>query len=217
MYGYYWDPTYILVIIGALICMLASANVDASMRKYKRVRNARNMTGAEVAQRILEANGIYDVRVECLQTVRLSYENYSFPSVTAAAVAAHECGHAKQDNEDYMPLRIRSALVPVANFGSRFGLPLVILGIILSFNQILIQIGIWMFALAVLFQFVTLPVEFNASRRGLEALSSTGILGMEEETGAKKVLFAAALTYVAAAASSLLQLLRLSMISKRRD
>ena len=116
-----------------------------------------------------------------------------------------------------MPLRIRSALVPVANFGSRFGLPLVVLGIILSFNQILIQIGIWMFALAVLFQFVTLPVEFNASRRGLEDLSSTGILGMEEETGAKKVLFAAALTYVAAAASSLLQLLRLSMISKRRD
>ncbi|MED9806215.1 MAG: zinc metallopeptidase, partial [Lachnospiraceae bacterium] len=156
----------------------------------------------------------YDPRTK---TVRLSYENYSFPSVTAAAVAAHECGHAKQDNEDYMPLRIRSALVPVANFGSRFGLPLVILGIILSFNQILIQIGIWMFALAVLFQFVTLPVEFNASRRGLEALSSTGILGMEEETGAKKVLFAAALTYVAAAASSLLQLLRLSMISKRRD
>ena len=156
MYGYFWDPTYILVIIGALICMLASANVDASMRKYKRVRNARNMTGAEEAQRILEANGIYDVRVECLQsgalsgdhydprtkTVRLSYENYSYPSVTAAAVAAHECGHAKQDNDDYMPPRIRSALVPVANFGSRFGLPLVILGIILSFNQILIQIGI---------------------------------------------------------------------------
>ncbi|MGN1204096.1 MAG: zinc metallopeptidase [Lachnospiraceae bacterium] len=228
-YYYYWDPTYLLVIIGAVICLLASANVDATMSKYKKLRNARNMTGAEVAQRILEASGIYDVTVECLdshsgdhydprtKTVRLSYDNYHYPTVTAAAVAAHECGHAVQDNEDYVPLRVRSTLVPVANFGSRFGIPVIILGMLLSFNSVLIQIGIWMFALGVLFQFVTLPVEFNASGRAMETISRIGILGSEEEKGAKKVLFAAALTYVAAAASSFLQLLRLVLISKNKD
>ena len=228
-YYYYWDPTYLLVIIGAVICLLASANVNATMSKYKKLRNARNMTGAEVAQRILEASGIYDVTVECLnshsgdhydprtKTVRLSYDNYHYPTVTAAAVAAHECGHAVQDNEDYVPLRVRSTLVPVANFGSRFGIPVIILGMLLSFNSVLIQIGIWMFALGVLFQFVTLPVEFNASGRAMETISRIGILGSEEEKGAKKVLFAAALTYVAAAASSFLQLLRLVLISKNKD
>ena len=228
-YYYYWDPTYLLVIIGAVICLLASANVNATMSKYKKLRNARNMTGAEVAQRILEASGIYDVTVECLdshsgdhydprtKTVRLSYDNYHYPTVTAAAVAAHECGHAVQDNEDYVPLRVRSTLVPVANFGSRFGIPVIILGMLLSFNSVLIQIGIWMFALGVLFQFVTLPAEFNASGRAMETISRIGILGSEEEKGAKKVLFAAALTYVAAAASSFLQLLRLVLISKNKD
>lgn len=229
MFYYLIDPTYILAIIGAVLCLLASANVDATMNKYKKLRNARNMTGAEVAQRILEANGIYDVTVECLQshsgdhydpkskTVRLSYDNYNYPTITAAAVAAHECGHARQDNEEYVPLRLRSALVPIANFGSRFGVPLIILGMLLSFNEVLIQIGVWMFALAVIFQFVTLPVEFNASGRAMESLNNMGILGVDEAKGAKKVLTAAALTYVASAATAFLQFLRLILISRRED
>lgn len=232
-YGYYWDPTYILVLIGALLCMGASILVNSTMNKYKRVRNSTGLTGAEAAQRILHYEGIYDVQVECLQdekgdhydprdkTVRLSYDVYHNPSVTAVGVAAHECGHAIQHAKGYAPLSIRSSLAPVASIASSLGIPLIILGVILGGSQTLIQIGIWAFVLAVLFQLVTLPVEFNASHRAVAKISQYGLLSEQENTGCKKVLTAAALTYVAAAASSILQLLRLVLLfgggSRRND
>lgn len=231
-YYYYFDPTYILVLIGAVICIFAGIWVNSSMKKYHGVRNMRGITGAQAAEQILRDAGIYDVRVECLQkgggdhydprskTVRLSYENYNYPTVTAVAVAAHECGHAKQHQESYAPLKFRSALVPIVNIGSRLGLPLIILGVILSWNQILIQIGIWAFALAVLFQLVTLPVEFNASNRAMQSMEVSGLLGTTEQAGARKVLTAAAMTYVAASVSSILQLLRLILLfggNRKRD
>ena len=224
-YNYYFDPTYLLILVGALLCSLASVWVNSSMKKYHGMQNRRGMTGAMAAERILQQAGIYDVRIECLskgggdhydpnsKTVRLSYENFHYPTITAVAVAAHECGHAKQHNEGYGFLKFRTTLVPVANIGSKLGIPIVILGIILSFNQILIQIGLWAFALAVLFQLVTLPVEFNASSRALESMDSLGLLDNTEHAGAKKVLKAAAMTYVAAAMSSVLQLLRLFLLS----
>ncbi|MDE7252119.1 MAG: zinc metallopeptidase [Acetatifactor sp.] len=232
-YGYYWDPTYILVLIGALLCMGASVLVNSTMNKYKKVRNSTGLTGAEAAQRILHYEGIYDVQVECLQdgkgdhydprdkTVRLSYDVYHNPSVTAVGVAAHECGHAIQHAKGYAPLSIRSSLAPVAGIASSLGIPLIILGVILGGSQMLIQIGIWGFVLAVLFQLVTLPVEFNASRRAVGKISQYGLLSEQENAGCKKVLTAAALTYVAAAASSILQLLRLVLLfgggSRRND
>lgn len=227
---YYWDPTYILVIIGMLICLGASALVNSAMSRYSRVRNAGGITGAEAARRILNNEGLYNVQIECLNnsggdhydprtnTVRLSYDNYNQPSVTAVGVAAHECGHAIQHAKGYMPLNFRSALVPVANIGSRLGLPLILIGVLLSWNQVLIEIGIWAFALAVLFQLVTLPVEFNASGRALRILGDTGILGTDEVQDTRKVLSAAALTYVAGAAAAILQLLRLVLLfGGRRD
>ena len=231
-YGYYWDPTYLLVVIGALLCMGASILVNSTMSKYQRVRNSTGLTGAEAAQRILHYEGIYDVRVECLQdsrgdhydprdkTVRLSYDVYHNPSVTAVGVAAHECGHAIQHAKGYAPLSIRSSLAPVASIASSLGIPLIFLGLLLGGSHTLIQIGIWAFVLAVLFQLVTLPVEFNASHRAVTKISQYGLLSEQENTGCKKVLTAAALTYVAAAASSILQLLRLVLLfggGSRRD
>ena len=231
-YFYYFDWTYMLVLVGAVLGLLASAWVKSSMSKFHKVRNMRGMTGAQAAERILQEAGIYDVRVECLghaagdhydprsKTVRLSYENYNYASVTAVAVAAHECGHAKQHHESYGPLSFRSALVPVVNLGSKLWFPILLVGVLMSWNQTLINIGIWVFAIAVLFQFVTLPVEFNASSRAMKSMEQTGILGEEEAGGARKVLTAAAMTYVAAAASSVLQLLRLVLLyggNRRRD
>ena len=210
---YYWDPTYLLVIIGMLLCLAASAMVNSAMRKYSRVRNSRGMTGAEAARQILNNEGLYNVQIECLpsdsgdhydprtNTVRLGAGNYNGASVTAVGVAAHECGHAIQHAKGYAPLNIRSALVPVVNIGSRLGMPLIILGVILSWNQVLIQIGIWAFALAVLFQVVTLPVEFNASARAVAKVEQYGLLTGEETKGCRKVLTAAAMTYVAATSS----------------
>lgn len=151
----------------------------------------------------------YDPRTN---TVRLSYDNYNQPSVTAVGVAAHECGHALQHAKGYAFLNFRSALVPVANIGSTLGMPLILLGVFLSWNQVLIEIGIWAFSLAVLFQLVTLPVEFNASARAVAKIEQYGLLGGDETKGCKKVLTAAAMTYVAAAASSVLQLLRLVLL-----
>ena len=223
-YGYYMDPTYLLVLLGLVLCLGASALVNGTMKKYKKVRNSTGLTGAEAAQRILQNEGLYDVQIECLQnssgdhydprtnTVRLSYEVYNAPSVTAVSVAAHECGHAIQHANGYAPLSVRSSLVPVANLGSTLGVPIICVGVFLGWNQVLIQIGIWAFALAVLFQLITLPVEFNASRRAVEKVSQYGLLSEQENTGCKKVLRAAALTYVAAAASSALQLLRLILL-----
>lgn len=231
-YGFYFDYTYILVLIGFALCSIASLWVHSAMKKYHGVRNARNMTGAEATERILAEAGIYDVSVECLgkgggdhydprtKTVRLSYENYNYSSVTALAVAAHECGHAKQHAESYAPLSIRAAMVPIVNLGSTLGMPLILIGVLFSWNQVLINIGIWAFSLAVLFQLITLPVEFNASGRALKSLEAGGLLGNTELSGARKVLTAAALTYVAALASSILQVLRLVMLfggNRRED
>lgn len=231
-YGFYWDPTYILVVIGMLLCLGASALVSSTMKKYSRVRNMAGITGAEAARRILNNEGLHEVQIECLnngrgdhydprtKTVRLSYENYNSASVTAVGVAAHECGHAIQHSQGYAPLQLRSAMVPVVNIGSTLGVPLIFLGVLLSWNQVLIQIGIWAFALAVLFQLVTLPVEFNASRRAVGKVAQYGLLTEQENTGCKRVLRAAAMTYVAAAASSILQLLRLILLfggNRRRD
>lgn len=231
--GSYMDPTYFLVLIGAALCLGASALVNSTMSKYKKVRNSTGLTGAEAARRILYHEGLQNVQIECLRnnsgdhydprtnTVRLSYEVYNNPSVTAVSVAAHECGHAIQHAKGYAPLSLRSSLVPVANLGSTLGIPLILLGVFLSWNQTLIQIGIWAFALAVLFQVITLPVEFNASRRAVAKISQYGLLSAQESAGCRKVLTAAALTYVAAAASSALQLLRLILLfgggSRRRD
>ncbi|MDE6923913.1 MAG: zinc metallopeptidase [Acetatifactor sp.] len=231
-YGFYWDPTYFLVIIGMLLCLGASALVNSTMSKYGRVRNMSGMTGADAARRILNNEGLYNVQIECLRsdkgdhydprtnTVRLSQQNYNGASVTAVSVAAHECGHAIQHAKGYAPLNIRSALVPVVNIAGNLGMPVILIGVLLSWNYTLIQIGIWAFALAVLFQLVTLPVEFNASARAVAKIEQYGLLTTQENTGCKKVLTAAALTYVAAAASSILQLLRLVMLfggGRRRD
>ncbi len=232
-YGYYYgfDWTYILVLIGAILSMIASAKVNSTFNKYKRVRSMTGMTGAEAAQKILQRNGIYDVTVEHVsgnltdhydpknKVLRLSDATYSSPSVAAIGVAAHECGHALQHNDEYLPLKIRSAIVPAANFGSRLGIPIILLGVLLGSNGMLIQIGIWVFSLAVLFQIVTLPVEFNASRRAVGMVEQHGILSGEELKQTRKVLSAAALTYVAAAAASILQLLRLIILfgGRRRN
>lgn len=225
-YGYYFDPTYLLVIIGAVICLIASARVKTTFNKYDRVRSMSGMTGAQAAEKILHAAGIYDVSVQHIsgnltdhydprnKTLSLSDSTYGSASVAAVGVAAHECGHAIQHQKSYAPLSLRSAIVPVANFGSTIAWPLIIIGLFITSNtgSILINIGIICFSLAVLFQLVTLPVEFNASGRAVRILGQTGILGEEELRGTKKVLKAAALTYVASAASAILQLLRLVIL-----
>ncbi len=231
-YGLYFDPTYWLVLLGMVICLAASALVNSTMNKYKRVPASTGINGAEAARRILNNEGLYQVQIECLQaaqgdhydprsdTVRLSYDVYHGASVTAVAVAAHECGHAIQHAKAYAPLNLRSAMVPVVNIASNLGLPLILLGMLLSWNQVLIRIGIWAFVLAVLFQLVTLPVEFNASRRAVAKVSQYGLLSEQENAGCRKVLTAAALTYVAAAAAAILQLLRLLLLfggGRRRD
>lgn len=223
-YGAYFDPTYMLVIIGALLCIFAQLRISTTFKKYSRVMSRSGMTGAQAAQRILQISGIYDVRIEHIRgeltdhydpsakVLRLSDSVYGSSSIAAIGVAAHECGHAVQHNKGYAPLKIRTALVPAANIGSRLGIPIIIIGVVLGMNQLFIQIGIWVFALAVLFQVVTLPVEFNASGRALNMLGSYGLMENDEARGCRKVLSAAALTYVAAAASSILQLLRLILL-----
>ncbi len=226
---YYYDATYLLVILGAVLSMIASARVNGTFSQYSRVRSMSGMTGAQAARRILDKNGLYDVKVEHIRgnltdhydprtkVLRLSDATYASSSVAAVGVAAHECGHAVQDSESYEPLKIRSRLAPAANFGSRFGLPIFIAGLVFGANEILMQIGIWVFLLAVLFTLITLPVEFDASRRALLMLTDYGILGDAEAEGSRKVLKAAAMTYVAAAAASVLNLLRLILIARSRD
>lgn len=227
-YGMYFDPTYWLVIIGAILCLFAQMRVSSTFSKFSKVRSRSGMTGAQAAQRILQLSGIYDVTVEHIRgnltdhydpsnkVLRLSDSTYSSTSVAAIGVAAHECGHALQHHKGYGPLKFRTALVPAANIGSKLGIPLIILGVFLGMNQMLIQIGIWVFAIAVLFQLVTLPVEFDASGRALDMLGSYGLMENDETRGCRKVLSAAALTYVAAAASSILQLLRLVLLFGNR-
>lgn len=231
-YGFgLFDPTMVLVLIGALLSMWASARVQSTFRKYSSVRSRTGMTGAEAAKRLLNSQGIYDVAIEPVsgqltdhydprsRTLRLSDSVYQARSVSAIGVAAHECGHAIQDNVGYAPLRLRAAFVPVVNFGSQLSWPLILLGVVIGgVGSPLVNIGIWMFVLVVLFQLITLPVELNASRRAVGLLDEVGILQGEEVGQTRKVLGAAALTYVAAAASSILQLLRLVILfGGRRD
>ena len=221
-YGYYYyDPTYMLIIISELISLFAQFLVNSRFSKYSRVRSRSGMTGAQAAERILQSQGIYDVAIQRVsgkltahydprnKTLNLSDAVYASTSVAAVGVAAHECGHAIQHARGYAPLSFRSALVPVANIGSQLSWLFIILGIFFGGSHTLIMIGILMFSAAVLFQLVTLPVEFNASGRALKLLSETGILQKDEVSDTRKVLSAAALTYVAAAATAVLQLLRL--------
>lgn len=226
---YYLDPTYIMVLVGALLCMAASIRVNSTYSKFAKIRSMSGMTGAQAATRILNNAGINDVSIEQVggsltdhydprnKVLRLSESTYNSASVAAIGVAAHECGHAVQHQVGYGPLSLRSTLVPAANIGSKLGIPIILIGVLLSWNNVMIQIGIWVFALAVLFQLVTLPVEFNASKRALQMVGDYGILTQEETVGCKKVLSAAALTYVAAAASSVLQLLRLVLLFGNRN
>ena len=226
---YYYDPTYILVLIGVVISLWASAKVNSTYQKYSRTRSYSGLTGAEAARRILNSAGIYDVTVEHVRgnltdhydprarVLRLSDSVYGSSSVAAIGVAAHEIGHAIQDEESYAPLRIRSALVPVANFGTKAAIPIIILGLFFGSSYTLIQIGLLCFALGTLFQIVTLPVEFNASARAVRILGDSHMLMEEELQQTRKVLSAAALTYVAAALASVLSLLRLFLLFGGRD
>nr|WP_288555666.1 zinc metallopeptidase [uncultured Mediterraneibacter sp.] len=231
MFYYYYDGTYLLVVIGALLSLLASAKVKSSFARYSNVRSMSGMTGREAAERILRNSGIYDVQVQHIygnltdhydprnKVLSLSDSVYNSNSVAAIGVAAHECGHAIQHAKGYAPLSIRGALVPVANFGSTISWPLILMGLLIRSNasMLFINLGILAFSFAVLFQIVTLPVEFNASRRAVRILGETGMLGPDELRGTRKVLSAAALTYVAGAAAGILQLLRLLIIGGRRN
>ncbi|HKL79652.1 MAG TPA: zinc metallopeptidase [Mobilitalea sp.] len=229
MFYPYFDSTYFLVIIGIVLSLAASAKVKSTFAKYSRVSSMSGITGAQAAEKLLHSSGIYDVQIEHVsgnlsdhydprsKVLRLSDSVYGQRSLAAIGVAAHECGHAIQHDTNYAPLKIRGALVPVANFGSMVSWPLILIGLLLAGSQTLINLGIILFSLAVLFQIVTLPVEFNASRRAIARLSETGILYGDELKNSKKVLDAAALTYVAAAAATILQLLRLIILFGGRN
>ena len=231
--GYYgfFDPTMILVLIGVALSMWASARVNSTFARYSGVRSTTGMTGAEAAKRLLNNQGIYDVTVRKVagkltdhydprtKTVNLSESVFDSTSVAAIGVAAHECGHAMRDNTEYVPLKLRAAIVPAANIGAQISWPLILIGVFIAgMGSPIVMIGILLFSLSVLFQLVTLPVEFNASARAVRLLDETGILHGDEVDGTRKVLGAAALTYVAAAAGSILQLLRLLILfGGRRD
>lgn len=230
---FFYDWTYILVLIGAVICMIASANVKSTYKKFSTYRSMTNMTGAQVAERLLRSAGLHDVRVgqvagelsdhynPATKVVNLSDSVYGSTSVAAIGVAAHECGHAIQHAKGYFPLNLRTWFVPVANFGSKLAWPLILIGLFINSqsSQMIINAGIFLFSFAVIFQLITLPVEFNASSRALALLEEQGILSQQELPYTKKVLGAAALTYVASAASAILQLLRIIMLfgGRRRD
>jgi len=223
----FWDYTYILVLIGAVICTLASANVSSTYKKFSQYGNRMGLKAEEVAARMLREAGIFDVRIERIsgnltdhyspkeKILRLSDSVYGSTSVAAIGVAAHECGHAIQHHTNYLPLSLRSLSVPVANIGSVLYWPVILLGIILSIPM-LTEIGILLFTFVVFFQLITLPVEFNASRRALSTLTDRNILAGDELKGASKVLTAAALTYVASLVNSLLHLLRLVLLTNNR-
>ncbi len=233
MYGMYYsfyDPTIILVLIGTVICLAASGRVKSTFNKYSKVRANSGLRGYEVAERILRQEGLSNVRVERVKgnlsdhydprtrTVRLSDTVYNSNSVAAIGVAAHECGHAIQHHKMYAPLSLRTAILPVANFGSSFAWILIIVGLVIggSSSSMILTIGILLFSAVVLFQLVTLPVEFDASKRAVALLGNTGILSTNEVDDTKKVLNAAAMTYVASAAASILQLIRIVLIAGRR-
>ena len=231
----YWDWTYIVYVLPAVIfAMWASANVNGTFKKYAKIHSRRGITGAEAARRVLDSKGLTNVRIERVSgnltdhydprtnVIRLSDSVYSGTSEAAIGVACHEAGHAMQYAESYAPIKLRNAIIPVTNIGSRLAMPLILVGIFLSYLSdyliIFAYVGIICFAFSTVFQLVTLPTEFNASRRALSAIDDCGILDSEERSGAKKVLSAAALTYVAALAVSIMQLLRLiTLVNRRRD
>lgn len=219
----YYDWTYLFVVIGAIIAMAASSKVKTTYHKYAKVGSRIGITAAEAAERILHSEGIYDISINHIageltdnynprtNEISLSDAVYNSTSIAAIGVAAHECGHAIQYAKGYAPIKWRNAVLPLANIGSRLSWPLIIIGLIFSFTEqsFLVSLGIFLFSFAVLFQLITLPVEFNASNRALKILVSGGILYEEERDGAANVLKAAAMTYVAAAANAIIQLLRL--------
>ena len=228
---YYFDIYYLILIVPALLFGLwAQSQVNNNFAKYSKIGNMRGMTGAQAAEYILQQNGIYDVQVRHIsghlsdnfnprnKTINLSDSVYNSTSIAAIGVAAHEAGHAVQHAVNYKPIKIREMIIPVTQIGSWLYFPIIMLGFIFS-SQYLVNLGIILFATLALFQLVTLPVEFNASDRAITTLSQSGILYGEEINGAKKVLKAAALTYVAALVSSLAQLLRLVLLfgGRRRD
>lgn len=230
-YSYYYgfDWTYLLIVLPCLILSLwASAKVNSTFKRYEKQLSSRRITGAEAAKRVLQQNGVWGVRIERVSgkltdhydpktnVIRLSDSVYDSTSTAAIGVACHEAGHAVQYAEDYFPIKIRAAIIPITNFGSKLAMPLILLGILLSalgnFSSVLVYLGIAAFALSLVFQLITLPVEFNASRRALAAIEQGELLTAEERKGAKKTLSAAAMTYVAATAVSLAQLARLIIL-----
>lgn len=224
---FFWDSTYVFVLLGAMLSMLASLNVNRVYNKFSSVYCGRGLTAEGVAAQILRQAGINDVRIERIhgsltdhyspkeKVLRLSDNVYGSSSVAAIGVAAHECGHAIQHHEGYAALKLRSASVPLANIGSRLSWPMILLGLLFGFVG-LAQVGVILFAFVVLFQLITLPVEFNASKRALRVLDTGIMLSREELDGASNVLRAAAMTYVAALFSSILQLLRLVLLTRNR-
>ena len=238
-YGYYYgfDWTYIVLVLPCLILSLwASSSVNHTFKKYSTQYSARRITGADAAARVLRNNGVHNVRIERVagnltdhfdprtNVIRLSDSVYDSTSTAAIGVACHEAGHAVQYATHYAPIKLRAAIIPITNFGSKLAMPLILLGIVLSFmgnfSYTLVYLGIACFGLSLVFQLITLPVEFNASRRAIRAISDSGILSQQELAGAKKTLKAAAMTYVAATAVALVQLLRLIVLfggRRRRD
>ena len=238
MFGYYYgfDITYVVLVLPCVIfALLASAMVKSRFKKFSKQLSIRNITGAEAARRVLLHSGVTNVRIERISgnltdhydpkenVIRLSQEVYDGTSTAAIGVACHEAGHAVQYAQNYGPIKLRSAIIPVTNIGSKLAIPLILAGVVLSYlmnwSYTLVYVGIACFGLSLLFQLVTLPVEFNASRRAMTIIEETDILTEEERKGARKMLTAAAMTYVAAAAVALAQLLRLIMLfsGRRRD
>lgn len=233
-YYYGFDWTYIVLVLPCVLLSLwASANVNGTFKKYSTQFSCRGITGAEAASRVLSANGVRGVRIERISgsltdhydpttnVIRLSDSVYGSTSTAAIGVACHEAGHAVQYAENYAPIKLRSAVIPMTNFGSKLAMPLIMLGLLLSYagsaSYFLVYLGIACFGLSLVFQLITLPVEFDASRRALASIEQTGILTDEERRGARKTLTAAALTYVAATATALAQLLRLLILFGGRD
>ncbi|MFR5601938.1 MAG: zinc metallopeptidase [Lachnospiraceae bacterium] len=229
-WGYYFDPTMILLLIGVVICLAAQAKVQSAVNKYSNINTYRGMTGAEAALQILQSQGIYDVTVEphrggmtdaayvpSKKVVYLSNPLYHSTSIAAIGIAAHECGHAIQHHTEYMPLKFMN-LLPITNFAAQISWPLILIGVLFGgLGSPLVQIGILMFSITVLYQLLLLPVEFNASSRAVALLGDLGMATETEIDGTKKVLRAAAFTYVAAAASMVLQLLRLVILFGGRN
>ena len=230
MFGYYYgiDMTYLVLVLPAFLFSLwAQMKVNSTFSRYSKVRSLRGLTGAQAARYILDRNGLTHVRIEQVagnltdhfdprtNVVRLSQSVYNVPSIAAVGVAAHECGHAVQYAVGYGPMKLRAAIIPATNFGSKLALPLILIGLLFNSSQLLLA-GILLFSLTAVFQLVTLPVEFNASSRALRTLDQQGILTQEELAGTRKVLTAAALTYVAALLVALAQLVRMLLLYNRR-